>query len=137
MELRFTAEPLHLEALVDELRSDADGAVVSFLGVVRDHARGRQVLHLDYEAWPAMAVRQMDKIFAAARERFGLERALVVHRTGHLAIGEASIAIVVATPHRAEGFEACRFLIDRLKETVPIWKKETYAGGATWIHDRS
>jgi molybdopterin synthase catalytic subunit len=136
-ELRFTSERIALEPLLEEVRSDGDGAVLSFLGVVRDHARGRRVLHLDYEAYPPMAEVQMELLFEEARARFGLERALVVHRTGRLAIGEAAVAIVVATPHRAAAFDACRHLIDRLKETVPIWKKETYADGSAWIGDRS
>jgi molybdopterin synthase catalytic subunit len=136
-ELRFTQERIALEPLLDEVRSDADGALVSFLGVVRDHARGKRVLYLDYEAHPPMAEVQMRLLFDEARERFGLERALVVHRTGRLGIGAASVAIVVATPHRGAGFEACRHLIDRLKETVPIWKKETYEDGSAWIGERS
>ena len=136
-ELRFSTAPIALDPLVAEVRSDGDGAVLSFLGVVRDHARGKCVLHLDYEAYPPMAEVQMNLLFEEARERFGLERALVVHRTGRLLIGEASVAIVVATPHRAAAFDACRHLIDRLKETVPIWKKETYEDGSAWIGERS
>ena len=136
-ELRFTTERIALEPLLEEVRGDECGALACFLGVVRDHARGRRVLHLDYEAYPPMAEVQMRLLFEEARARFGLERALVVHRTGRLAIGEASVAIVVATPHRAAAFDACRHLIDRLKETVPIWKKETYADGSAWIGDRS
>jgi molybdopterin synthase catalytic subunit len=136
-ELRFTSERIALEPLIEEVRSDGDGAVVSFLGVVRDHARGKRVRFLDYEAYPPMAEVQMRLLFEEARERFGLERALVVHRTGRLMIGEASVAIVVATPHRAAAFDACRHLIDRLKETVPIWKKETYEDGSDWIGERS
>ncbi|MBK9383358.1 MAG: molybdenum cofactor biosynthesis protein MoaE [Planctomycetes bacterium] len=136
-ELRFTSACIALEPLLEEVRSDGDGAVVSFLGVVRDHARGKRVRFLDYEAYPPMAEVQMRLLFEEARERFGLERALVVHRTGRLQIGEASVAIAVATPHRAAGFEACRHLIDRLKETVPIWKKETYEDGSAWIGERS
>lgn len=137
LELRFSAEEIRLEPLLAEVRSDADGALACFVGVVRENSRGKRVLYLDYEAYPPMAEVQMQKIFCEAEAQFGLERALVVHRTGRLAIGEASIAIVVATPHRGNAFDACRHLIDRLKESVPVWKKEHYDDGSAWIGERS
>jgi molybdopterin synthase catalytic subunit len=130
---RLQAEAIRPEELVAEVRRDVDGAVALFLGTVRDHHAGRRVRHLDYHAYPGMAEREMERIEAAARERFGVSRVAVVHRTGRLEIGEVSVAVAVAAPHRAEAMEACRFVIDRLKQTVPIWKKEYYEDGAVWI----
>ncbi len=137
MRFCFTQEAIVLEPLIDEVQQDKDGAVVSFLGVVRDHARGRRVERLHYEAFEAMAEHQMAKIFDEARARWQGLVARVVHRTGVVEIGQPSIAIVTASPHRAEAFDFCRFLIDRIKQTVPIWKKEFYADGEVWVGDRS
>jgi len=91
------------------------------------------VLHLEYSAYPEMAVSEMQRIEAQARERFGVERLALVHRTGRLEIGEASVGVAVAAAHRAEAFDACRFVIDTLKSLVPIWKKEVFEGGEVWI----
>ncbi|MCB9882550.1 MAG: molybdenum cofactor biosynthesis protein MoaE [Planctomycetes bacterium] len=133
----LTSEPLDLETVAAAVRRDADGAIVTFLGVVRDHARGRSVTHLHYEAYAAMAEHQMERIFEQLASRDSSLGVRVVHRTGTIAIGEASIAIAVASAHRVEAFDACRFLIDRIKETVPIWKKEFYEGGEVWVSERS
>lgn len=123
-------DPRDVEAAV---RDGAAGALVTFTGVVRDHARGRVVVALDYEAYPPAAEKMLAQIGAEIRARWGIERVAIVHRTGLLRVGEASVVIAVASAHRAEGFEACGFAIERLKQIVPIWKKEHYADGASWI----
>jgi molybdopterin synthase catalytic subunit len=119
------------------LHRACDGAVVVFAGVVRDEARGRRVTRLEYEAYGSMADTEMRKIFAAMEAKFGVKAARVVHRVGVCQVGEASVVIAVAAPHREAAFDACRYCIDTLKKTVPIWKREVYEGGAEWIGDRS
>ena len=112
----------------------AAGGIVTFEGVVRDHSGGRPVLSLEYEAYPALAVREGERILAEARERFAVEAAAAVHRTGHLALGETAVWVGVAAAHRGAAFEACRYVIDELKARVPIWKREHYADGpAEWV----
>ncbi len=117
-----------------EIRQDADGALAVFVGTVRDHHRGRKVLHLEYSAYPEMAEKEMAAIEREALETFEIRELQMVHRVGRLELGEASVAVVVAAAHRAAAFEACRFVIDTLKERVPIWKKEFFEGGEAW-HD--
>lgn len=119
------------------LHGPQDGAVASFVGVVRNVARGQPVVRLDYEAYGSMAETEMQAIFETMRQRFAITGARVVHRVGTCRIGDPSIVIVVAAPHRAAAFDACRYCIDRLKETVPIWKHEYYENGAAWIGERS
>ena len=131
--VRLQTEPIRAEELVAEVRGDADGAVALFLGTVRNHNCGRRVLYLEYSAYPEMAVSEMRRIETQARERFGVDRLALVHRTGRLEIGEASVGVAVAAAHRAEAFDACRFVIDTLKSMVPIWKKEVFEGGEVWI----
>jgi molybdopterin converting factor subunit 1 len=128
----LTREPIDRDALVRRLQQPGDGAVVVFDGVVRDNTRGRRTLFLDYEAYEDMAVAQMDKLAREAAGRFPIDRVGVVHRLGRLEISESSIVIVVTSAHRAAAFEACRWLIDTLKRTVPVWKKEHFADGAVW-----
>ena len=111
----------------------ADGALCTFVGVVRDHNAGKAVLHLEYEAFEEMALALMEEIAAEASRRWPITAISIVHRLGRLEIGEASVAVAVVSPHRAEAFEACRYAIDALKATVPIWKKEYYADGAVWL----
>jgi molybdopterin synthase catalytic subunit len=113
--------------------SPADGALCTFVGVVRDHNAGRAVVHLEYEAFEEMALPLMEEIAAEARRRWPITAISIVHRLGRMEIGEASVAVAVCSPHRAQAFEACRFAIDTLKATVPIWKKEFYADGAVWL----
>jgi len=125
--------PIDVEALNAEVLSDHDGAICTFQGVARRFSRGREVVHLEYEAYPAMAERKMAEIGDELRERFGVERVAIRHRAGVLRIGEASVAIAIASPHRAEAFRACQYAIDRLKHTVPIWKKEVWSNGEEWI----
>ena len=128
----LTRETIDRDALVRQLQQPGDGAVVVFDGVVRDNTRGRRTLFLDYEAYEDMAVAQMDKLAREAAGRFPIDRIGVVHRLGRLEIGESSIVIVVTSAHRAAAFEASRWLIDTLKRTVPVWKKEHFADGAVW-----
>ena len=128
-----TAEPLDPQRLTDAVRKDESGAVALFLGVVRDNSRGRRVLYLEYDAYPEMATRVMRRIAAEALERWPLTDVAMQHRTGRLEIGETSLLIAVSSPHRKEAFEACHHLVDRFKETVPIWKKEVWEGGEVWI----
>jgi len=131
--LRYlTREAIPAEALVAAEKQGSDGAVVVFDGIVRDNTRGRRTLYLDYEAYEEMAEKQMAELAAQAIERFGVRGVTLVHRLGRLEIGETSVLIVVASAHRGAAFEACRWIIDTLKKTVPIWKKETFVDGAVW-----
>jgi molybdopterin synthase catalytic subunit len=130
--IALTREPIDAERLIAAAKRGEDGAVVVFDGIVRNHTRGRQTLHLDYEAYEEMAEKQLREIAAEARRRFGVRQATIVHRLGRLVVGETSVLIVVASGHRAQAFEACRWLIDTLKQTVPIWKKETFVDGTVW-----
>ena len=131
-EVRFVRERIDTETVVARLKRPADGAAVIFDGVVRDNTRGRRTLYLDYEAYEAMALKQMESLAVEARARFGVRGASIVHRLGRLEIGETSVLIVVASAHRGAAFEACRWIIDKLKKTVPIWKKEYFEDGAVW-----
>ena len=128
----LTRERIETEKLVSAAKRGEDGAVVVFDGIVRDNSRGRATLYLDYEAYEEMALAEMLRLAAQARERFGVRHVAIVHRLGRLQIGETSVLIVVASGHRAQAFDASRWLIDTLKQTVPIWKKETFADGAVW-----
>ena len=125
-------EKIDTQAVLDKLKQPADGAAVVFEGIVRDNTRGRRTLYLDYEAYEEMALKQMDALAEQALHQFSIRDVAMVHRLGRLEIGETSILIVVASAHRAAAFDACRWLIDTLKRTVPIWKKEYFADGAVW-----
>jgi molybdopterin synthase catalytic subunit len=132
----ITAEVLNLEGLVRLVTSEtpgADGAVATFLGLVRDHNQGRRVQHLVYESYDALALRALTRIVDESRERWPGVRLSVHHRTGRLDIGEASVAIAAASAHRADAFAACRYAIERVKQIVPIWKHEFFEGGDVWI----
>jgi molybdopterin converting factor subunit 1 len=127
--------PLDVGEVVKRVLGPDAGGIVTFVGAVRDHSRGHDIRHLEYEAYPAMAVREMDKIAFAAAERWPGTRVAIAHRHGHLEIGDLAVVVVAASPHRAEAFEACRFAIDTLKETVPIWKKEVATDGEYWVDE--
>ena len=129
--IALTRDPIDIDAL--GAPAAQDGAACTFLGVVRDHNAGRAVTHLEYEAFEEMALPLMEEIATEARRRWPITSIAIVHRLGRLEIGEASVAVVVFSPHRAEAFDACRYAIDTLKATVPIWKKEFYADGALWL----
>lgn len=131
--IRLTREPLERAALVEAVTRASDGGIVVFEGVVRDNARGKQIRYLEYEAYVEMAEQQIRAIVDEAQRRWGVEHVAVAHRFGRLEIGEASVIIVVAAPHRGEAFEACRYIIDTLKTTVPIWKKEVATNGEEWV----
>ncbi len=123
--------------VVARVAGDDVGGVVTFVGTVRDHSRGHEIEFLEYEAYPAMAEREMEKIAEEAASRWPGTRVAIAHRVGHLAIGDAAVVIAAVAPHRAEAFEACRFAIDTLKVTVPIWKKEKATDGAYWVDDHA
>jgi molybdopterin synthase catalytic subunit len=132
MRVEIVDAPIAAEAIVAGIKAGGDGAVCVFDGIVRDNTRGRPTLYLDYEAYREMAMAQMRRLAGEAVERFGVRDVALVHRLGRLRVGETSVLIAVASAHRAAAFEACRWLIDTLKQTVPIWKKETFADGAVW-----
>lgn len=119
-------------ATMEQLKAPPDGAVVAFEGIVRNHSGGRTTLYLEYEAYEAMALAKMREIGAHMREKFPIRRSAIIHRLGRMEIGETSVLIVVSSAHRAAAFEACRYGIDTLKKTVPIWKKEFFSDGAVW-----
>ena len=129
----ITDRSIDVQALLDAVRDPAAGAVVFFLGTTRNQNAGRRVVRLEYEAFARMAEREMRALAAAARRQWPLRKVAMAHRTGVVPVGEASVGIAVASGHRAEAFAACHWLIDRLKEIVPIWKKEHFRGGAVWI----
>ena len=131
--------PLDLNAIVAELGDPdgADGAIVTFLGLVRNHNAGRQVRHLEYEAFEPLALKAFARITAEMQERWPGARLALHHRVGRLEIGSASVAIAVATAHRAEAYAACRYVIERVKQIVPIWKREFFDGGDVWIEGAS
>ena len=118
--------------VLDEMKAGSDGAVCVFDGIVRDNTRGRETLFLDYEAYEVMALEQMRGLAAEAVTKFGVRDIALLHRLGRLEVGETSVLIVVASAHRGAAFDACRWLIDTLKKTVPIWKKEHFVDGAVW-----
>jgi molybdopterin synthase catalytic subunit len=128
-----TEQEIDLAALWRAVADPGAGAIVTFHGVVRDNSRGRPVRYLEYEAYKEMAERTLAQIAQEIAARWGLEHVAIVHRVGHLEIGEASVVIAVAAPHRREAFAACTYAIDRLKEIAPIWKKEFTADGAVWV----
>jgi MoaE-MoaD fusion protein len=131
-EVRIVREPIDGMAVSARLKRPEDGAAVIFDGVVRNNTRGRRTLYLDYEAYEPMALREMEALAAEAQERFAVRGASIIHRVGRLQIGDTSVLIVVAAAHRDAAFAACRWIIDTLKKTVPIWKKEYFEDGAVW-----
>ena len=134
---RVTADPLDPRECETVVTSPDTGAIVTFTGTVRDHARGQSVIALDYEAYAPAAEKMLARIGDEIRERWGLERIAIIHRTGLLGVGEASVVISISSAHREAAFDACRYAIERLKEIVPIWKKEFYQDGETWIGSES
>lgn len=133
--IRLTRDAIDYHALTEEVRRADCGAVVLFLGTVRELTGQRVTVSLDYDAYPAMAEKKMAEIEAETRQRWPVGALLLEHRLGHLEVGDISVAVAVSCPHRAQAFEACRYAIDRLKELVPIWKKENWADGTTeWVH---
>jgi len=132
MRVEITDEVIPAAEIAAEIKAGPDGAVCVFDGIVRDNSRGRKTLYLDYEAYREMALEQMQGLADEAVARFGVRDVALVHRLGRLVVGETSVLIVVASAHRGAAFDACRWLIDTLKQTVPIWKKEQFVDGAIW-----
>ena len=133
--IEITEAPIDHAALTERVRSNLAGAVCTFLGTVREMTGDRRTASLDYEAYPEMALRQMAELEEKARLRWPIQDVALVHRVGHLDLGEVSVVVAVSCPHRDQAFEACRWLIDTLKEVVPIWKKEVWADGTEeWVH---
>ncbi len=129
---RLTCQPIPTGPLTRDLKAPQDGAVVVFDGIVRDHSHGRKTLYLEYEAYEPMAVRKMEAIGQETKQKFAISAIGMIHRLGRLEIGESSVVIIVAAGHRRAAFEACHYAIDRLKQTVPIWKKEYFEDGGVW-----
>jgi molybdopterin synthase catalytic subunit len=133
--IRLTRDPIQPQEAIDAVRGPGNGAVVTFLGTVRDHAEGGAVVALEYEAYESMAERKLNEAADEAAQRWRLGGVAIIHRLGRMDVSETSIAIAVSAGHRPEAFEACRYLIDRIKQVVPIWKKQTFADGASeWVH---
>ncbi|TVM01841.1 MAG: molybdenum cofactor biosynthesis protein MoaE [Candidatus Brocadia sp. WS118] len=135
--IEMCEEKIDVQKVIDAAQAEDCGAVTVFLGTVRNHSRGKEIIRLEYDAYPEMAVKMIQKVVDEAKEKWDVRKAAVAHRTGILAIGEIAVAIAVATPHRQEGFEACKYIIDRLKQVVPIWKKEVAFDGETWIEEHA
>ena len=133
MLIRVTPDELNTVEAIRAVGSPAAGAINVFLGVVRDNNLGRKVQYLEYDAYPSMAEKVMRELAEEAKERFGLENCAVLHRTGRLEIGEASLLIAVSCGHRAKSFEAGHWLVDEIKKRVPVWKKEVWEDGAAWV----
>jgi molybdopterin synthase catalytic subunit len=129
---KIVRSPVDAQAVLDMIKHPSDGAAVTFEGVVRNNTRGRRTLYLDYESYEEMALKQMESLAEEAIQRFQLRDVAIVHRLGRLEIGETSVLIVVASAHRGAALDACRWIIDTLKRSVPIWKKEHFEDGAVW-----
>jgi molybdopterin synthase catalytic subunit len=132
-EIKILPTPLNITSAIDWIMSPEAGGIDVFIGTVRNATKGKPVLRLEFEAYEKMAMSEMEKIITEAFKNWPLQKALVHHRTGVLSIGEVPVVIAVAAAHRAAAFEACRYIIDTLKETVPIWKKEVFEDGEVWV----
>lgn len=132
--IALTSNPIDIASALNYLQSDQAGAIDFFLGVVRDNTQERSVDRLEYEAYDRMAISEMQKIADEAHNRWPILRYTIIHRTGTLLTGEIAVLIGVATPHRADAFDACRYIIDTIKQTVPIWKKEIFTDGEVWVN---
>ena len=130
---KIVEAPIASDALYDEVLKDYNGAVVTFCGVVRNHSGETSTDFLGYDAYKEMAEKKMSEIGDQAKKQWNIEDVAILHRIGRLELGEITVLIAVASPHRAEAFEACRYVIDKLKETVPIWKKEVGENGEAWV----
>lgn len=133
MYVQLTSDALDAQRLVQAVRTDASGAVTLFYGVVRNHNEGRGVLYLEYDAYPELAEKQLRAVAEETLSRFAIDDIAIAHRIGRVEIGEASLLVAVASAHRADAFTACHAAVDRIKETVPIWKKEYWEGGGVWL----
>lgn len=131
--IEITEQQLNSEIITNLVRRDSNGAVVTFLGNTRDNFEGKDVIRLEYEAYVKMAVKKLEEIRQEMMQEFGIEDIAIAHRIGVVDIGETSLVVAVASPHRTEAFQACHKVVDRVKEIVPIWKKEVYADGSRWV----
>ena len=134
-DFQITSEPIDLQAFRQQLLDTSCGAYVQFDGWVRDHNEGQAVLRLEYEVYEPLAVKEGRRIIEEAREKFGVENAFAVHRSGLMELSEAAVVVGVSSPHRSEAFDACRYIIDQAKVRLPIWKKEHYTSGKSeWVN---
>ena len=131
--IEITDQPLDPQHLINLVSSDGAGAINTFIGTVREQTKGKRVVKLEYEAYDAMAVAEMQKIVDSAREQWPIQKVAIHHRKGELKVGDLAVIIAVSTPHRLASFQACQFIIDTLKQTVPIWKKEIFEDGEVWV----
>ncbi|CAN5132433.1 molybdenum cofactor biosynthesis protein MoaE [soil metagenome] len=131
--VKITDQPIDVQEVIDSVQSDKAGAIDVFIGTVRNNTAQKNVVRLDFEAYDRMAERELEKIISSAREKWPVEEMSIYHRKGILSIGDIAVVIAVSTPHRKEAFEACKFAIDTLKNTVPIWKKEIFEDGEVWV----
>ncbi|MCB2406539.1 molybdenum cofactor biosynthesis protein MoaE [Hymenobacter lucidus] len=134
MHIHLTDQPIDVAAVLASVQDDGAGAVNTFIGTVRNQSTGRRVVRLDYEAYDAMAIKQMRRVAEQAQEKWPMLRQVAVtHRKGRLEIGDVAVVVAVSTPHRADSFAACQYIIDTIKQVVPIWKKEEYEDGSVWV----
>lgn len=135
IQISISKTPIDHAALTESVRSNLCGSVVLFLGTVREITEGKKTSSLEYEAYHEMAIAELHRLVEAAIQKWSIEKITIIHRIGHLDLGEIAIGIALSTPHRKEGFEAAQSLMSQIKETVPIWKKENWADGSTdWVH---
>jgi molybdopterin synthase catalytic subunit len=132
---KITKEVLSADEVTTEVSKGGNGGICTFVGIVRNNADGKKVLHLEYDAYPAMAEKKLAEIASEINAKWGLSDVAIVHRIGKLEIGEAAVVIAVGAPHRKEAFAACSYVIDRIKEFVPIWKKEFFEDGEVWVEE--
>ncbi|MBI2486960.1 MAG: molybdenum cofactor biosynthesis protein MoaE [Deltaproteobacteria bacterium] len=130
---KITTQKIGVESVVRKVHDIESGAVVLFIGTVRKLSKGKEVEYLEYEAYKEMALREFCKIVGEIKEKWNVKKIAIIHRTGKIKLGEASVVIAVSAPHRDEAFQASRYVIEKLKQTVPIWKKEVWEGGEEWI----
>ena len=131
--IQISSQPIDIQICIDNTQSERAGAIDVFIGTVRNHNNAKKVVRLEFETYDVMAVKKMEELAQQARERWEIEKIVMVHRKGVLQIGDVAVVIAVSTPHRVASFEACQWLIDMLKQVVPIWKKEIYENGEEWL----
>ena len=131
--IKITSEPLNPEEITAQVRRDSNGAVITFLGTTRDFSEGRNVEYLEYEAYQPMAENMLQQIADELREKWDIADFAVAHRVGRVDIGEISLVVALSSPHRQQAFEAGQYVVDRIKQLVPIWKKEAFEGGEVWV----
>jgi molybdopterin synthase catalytic subunit len=131
--IEITSKPIDIQSVINAAVSEKAGAIDVFIGTIRDNSLTKKVVKLEYEAYDSMAVLKMQELVAEAKTKWPVEKVAIMHRKGELQIGDIAVVIAVSTPHRAESFAACQWIIDKLKIVVPIWKKEFYEDGAVWV----